>query len=108
VYVEDLSAGYWMATLAVEQWDQDYGAMDYLDHGTLSDFVYGRDDHPLVVREERHQATYIPVYPESSIPRDTLFVPGDTDDPAWDRECVLIAKATHAVKLLQFLSEDPL
>lgn|GEM_PF-5496439 len=108
MYVEDLSSGYLLTKLSVELWDEDYGAMDYADHGILSDVVYDGGRHPLLIKGQRHRSMYIPVYPESSVPRDTVFVPGEGRAPQPEQERILVAKRAHALKLLRLMSHDPL
>jgi hypothetical protein len=104
VYIEELSDGYWLTELQVAEWDEEYAVMDTADHSALAEFVYGCDDHPLLIKERRNTSRHLPVYPEESIPADTVVVPSDGKASfEVDTEEVLVVKNDHAVRMFMLI-----
>lgn len=107
---EPFSSGYLLGRLYVEPGASDEAVLHRAQHETVNQNLYAsgtgveRLDHPLVMKlENRH----FPVHADDSVPKGTLAVPEDileatrVENPPELRE-VLLAKAEHAKRLLEF------
>ncbi len=107
---EPFSSGYYLGRLYVEPAQGEAAVLNHTHHASVNEALYADGEglesleHPLVMKlENRH----FPVHPGESVPEGTLAVPEDLleatqiENPPELRE-VLLAKAAHAKRLVEF------
>ena len=90
MYLEDQSGGYMLTELDVVGWPNGYAAIQSEQHDMVSEEIYDEPGHVLVMRENK--TGHMAVYPEGSMPTDTLAIPDACEPDEYHDAHVMVAK----------------